>query len=244
MSTEAWDVVVVDNLAVAGVVEDLPTRDRQGVPVAYVSHNHETSLRESLAARVSPWSPWRLIQALDAKKAASIEAELVRRARLITATSAEDIAEFRRDAPHASLVELRPGFGGRRVEHRTIDERVPRRVLVLGSFNWIAKQMNLKAFLGSAYGRLSEAQIGIDIVGDIPPRLAKEIQRRYPRVRVHGRVDSVDQHLERARIGIVAEEIGGGFKPNRSTTSSAESRSLRWLGASTGCRSPTARASS
>jgi hypothetical protein len=107
---------------------------------------------------------------------------------------------------------LTPGYEGVRVEQRSIDARTPRRVVLLGSYGWVAKQLNLLRFLTVAAGPLARAGVGIDVVGWAPEDFMQRLRCRFPSVTVTGSVDTVGPFLEKARMGVVAEEIGGGFK--------------------------------
>src|SRR5258708_16632911 len=42
---------------------------------------------------------------------------------------------------------LSPGYCGRRLDERRISNALPRRAVIVGSFDWIAKRMNLAEFV-------------------------------------------------------------------------------------------------
>lgn len=208
LNSDGWDAIVVDNLAVAAAALNLP----KSAPLVYLSHNHEESVRR-LLARVGPrLSPRRLALEVDAHKARDLERRIVRRANLVTAVTAEDVERFKQAAPTQRYLVLTPGYAGRHIPARRIDRSTPRRVLVLGTYSWVAKQVNLKAFLDVAAQSLARAEIGIDVVGAMPQALVLALKRKYPEVTITGAVDAIEPYLDRARVGIVAEGIGGGFK--------------------------------
>jgi hypothetical protein len=82
----------------------------------------------------------------------------------------------------------------------------------LGSFLWSAKKHNLFAFLVAAYDLFRRNGIEIYVVGLMRDDLRREIAQRWPAVTVTGKVDQVTPYLEDARIGVIPEEAGGGFK--------------------------------
>ncbi|MGB1548021.1 MAG: glycosyltransferase family 4 protein, partial [Alphaproteobacteria bacterium] len=89
---------------------------------------------------------------------------------------------------------------------------MPRRIAILGSFNWIAKRMNLEAFLALAAPSFEKAGGEILVVGDMPKTDARGLESRFKAVRVTGRVEDVGPYLKESRLGIIPERTGGGFK--------------------------------
>lgn len=210
----SWDAVLIDNLAVVGAL-DLGRRtwskDRATLLV-YVSHNHEETVRKQLAASAPRRSPKRLALRWDAVKTAPIERGLVNAADLVTVNTDYDADLYRRHAPDQRYLVLTPGYDGSAVGGRMIEAQTPRRITLLGSYAWFAKQLNLWRFLEAGAGPLARAGIGIDIVGWTPDDFANRLRGSFPDVTVTGPVDRVEPFLARTRLGIVAEEIGGGFK--------------------------------
>ena len=210
----SWDSVLIDSVAVAGAMDSM--RHLRGgsrsIPLVYVSHNHEESVRRQLAANCRRRSPTCLALGLDAAKTIPIERRLVEDSDLVTVVSNHDAALFRRRAPSKRYLVLTPGYDEAPVTARTIDKTRPRRVVLLGSYAWIAKQLNLWRFLQEGAGPLGRAGIGIDIVGMMPADFEHRIRATFPGVTLTGQVDRVEPYLAQARLGVVAEQIGGGFK--------------------------------
>lgn len=232
----SWDVVLIDNLAMAGVLR----RGRRPWPRAlipllvYVSHNHEEGVRAQLAASVSRVSLKRLALRWDAAKTAPIERGLVDVADLVTMITDYDADLFRRHGPAQRYLVLTPGYDGSGVGSRTIDTGTPRRITLVGSYAWFAKQLNLWRFLEVGAGPLARAGIGIDIVGWIPDDFANRLRAAFPDVIVTGPVDRVEPYLAQARMGVVAEEVGGASSSRSWTTSTIASPSHRSQGRSRG----------
>jgi hypothetical protein len=214
LTTRQWDALVIDSLAMAGVVDLDKSRTAFGrAPLlVYAAQNHEESTRSKLANAVPALSVKRLVLRFDARKAARLERRLVSAADFVTVVTEADAELFKRSAPWQRFVVLPPGYEGSRVEHRVIGPETPRRVVILGSYLWAAKQLNLEAFLRAAAGGLHEAGIGIDVVGAAEPAYATRTQRRYAPIRVTGAVADVSKFLGEARLGLVIEAAGGGFK--------------------------------
>jgi len=210
----SWDAVLIDNVALVGTLDPHSrTRGGDGTRLlVYVSHNHEEAIRAQLAASAPRLSAKRFALQWDAIKTAPIERALVDAVDLVTVNTEHDANLYRRHAPDQRYLVLTPGYDGPEVAVRAIDAGTPRRIVLLGSFAWIAKQLNLWRFLEVSVTPLAQAGIGIDIVGWIPDAFALQVRASFPDVTLTGPVDHVGPHLARARMGIVAEEIGGGFK--------------------------------
>lgn len=210
-----WDSIVFDGLnsgwALDPVRRALRAQSRR-VRLVYLSHNHEESMRRGIAAEAQGNPLRRALLRRDARKAGLLERRMVDSADLLTAITPEDADQFRVRAVDKPVLVMPPGYQGRRVTERRITEAVPRRAIIVGSFQWIAKQMNLQDFLLAADPMFAEAGAELEIVGSGDPRFFESLRAGLKATRLVGRVDSVDPHLDSARIAVVAERLGGGFK--------------------------------
>ena len=202
-----WDWIVFDHARSAGAL-DLALA-KGGSPIAYIAHNVERTVRREVAAGMSR-GVLRTPYVIDAAKYARLEDKLVRNATAVITITGEDAAEFRRAG--ATAYHVAPVFMGRKVRSRDIDATVPRRVLLLGSFDWVAKQKNLARFLEVVGPRLAGANIGIDIVGSVPQALQQNLQQTYRNVQFQGAVADVGFIAAQVRAGVIPEELGGGMK--------------------------------
>jgi glycosyltransferase involved in cell wall biosynthesis len=109
-------------------------------------------------------------------------------------------------------LSITPGYSSQIVSARRISAATPRRVIIMGSFQWVVKQVNLTRFLEIADPIFKKHAIEMDVVGDIPKAFLAAVKARCSATHFHGFVTDVAPYLARARIGIVPESIGGGFK--------------------------------
>src|SRR5262249_34827114 len=123
----------------------------------------------------------------------------------------EDSQRFHTDAPQTRRLVLKPGYAGTSSSRPRIGADVPRNVVMVGSYHWIAKQENLRRFVAAAAGIFLKHEITLHIIGSMPPALARELGV-HSNVVLHGFVDDIQPHFANARIAVVPEEIGGGFK--------------------------------
>ena len=74
------------------------------------------------------------------------------------------------------------------------------------------KQANLAAFVAVADPIFAAAGVTLAVAGAAPSELATRIARTPRATTLLGRVDDLEALLDRTRVGIVAEPLGGGFK--------------------------------
>lgn len=210
-----WDIVVLDGLYAGWAVPYLrEVRDDHGVParVVYVSHNHEETLRPEIAHNYQGNSVKAALLRRDATKAIRTERGMVDRANLVTAITEEDVALYRRYRADKRIVTLTPGYSGHRLERRKISADTPRRAVILGSFDWIAKRMNLEEFVALADPCFAAAGAELEVVGNSEPGFLGRLRRRARATRFVGSVPEIEPYLRRSRIAVVPERSGGGFK--------------------------------
>jgi glycosyltransferase involved in cell wall biosynthesis len=208
------DVVFVDYYAMGWVLPSVrkiiaswPSR-----PVlAYISHNYEQIVRPE-AAQTAPPGPMRLIRGFDAAKGARLERQIASHVDLITANTDEDRLHFQRLAPLTRVITLVPAYSGRSICDRPITAESPRRAVISGSSDWIAKRDHLKKFIREAEAPFRSAGIELLLVGRLQPKLREEIREISTVTRPVGWVDDLGAEIAKARIGIMPDETGGGFK--------------------------------
>lgn len=208
-----WDVIVLDGLSAAWAlpaIERLPMQRRPRL--AHISHNHEASLRDTVARdfRGNPIKRFALKR--DADKCRRLEDRVILAADLATAITDEDAARYRENHLGRDFLLLPPGYAGEHVAERRIDQSLPRRAVIVGSFHWVAKKMNLEAFLAAADPLFAEAGAELQVVGSGEPDFLESLRRRLRATEIVGPVDDVRPYLREARAAVVPERTGGGFK--------------------------------
>lgn len=205
-----WDFVVVDNYAMGWA---LPMFRRGGGPVLlFVAHDHAEALTRSIYREYGGSWPKRLALWLNHLKTRRLERRVVRSVDALTVITAGDAAAFGRIAPAADIVQLEPGFTGHVEAERSIGPSTPRRVVMVGSFLWVAKQENLRRFLRAADAAFQTCGIEFHVLGKMPAALKEEIETTTRATVLHGYVADVAPLFRSARLAVVPELIGGGFK--------------------------------
>ena len=205
-----WDAVVFDSICAGWALDAvLRHRARSSRPPAlvYLAHNHEVTVARRIAG-ASRGLRWPVRQ-VDAFKVARLERRLVAEADLVTSNTPEDCRTFAAGADGTPVAFLPPGYGGPRVATRTIGPDVPRRVVVIGSFDWPPKRIAMEAFLAIAAPVLGRAGVELQIVGAIEPDYLAGMRQRHPSVSFMGLVDDVRPYMAAARIALVPDLLGG-----------------------------------
>jgi hypothetical protein len=209
-----FDAILLDHYAMAWATVIIQNSKMNGSTplIAYIAHNFETKLTADIARNFRGNIFRKLALYANACKTANAEHRLVHSANLIATHTPEDAESLGRLSPLSAKLVLPPAYHGPRAPERRIVEATPRRVAVVGTYHWTAKQMNLSAFLETADPILQNAGVGIDIVGDGPDSFRKAWEARVRATRFHGFVDNLGEFLAERRMGLVIEETGGGFK--------------------------------
>ncbi|MDP0492488.1 MAG: glycosyltransferase [Verrucomicrobiota bacterium JB023] len=208
---QKWDFLIVDQAACAWVL-DWPT---PLPPLIYLSHNHEAAIRPEIAAESSkPW-PIKWIYQRDAARYARLEKRLLTEAALVTAITREDADEFRALVPDLETLVLMPGYRQEALTPPTpadLSQR-PRKVVLTGAFQWVAKARNLEEFLSAADGPFQAAKVSLSVVGKVDdPGYFERLGRDYPWAEFHPNVPAVAPFLRDSRMGVLPDTLGGGFK--------------------------------
>jgi polysaccharide biosynthesis protein PslH len=211
---DEWDAIAFDSLAAGWGVRQVLAHGaaRPAAPrLIYVAHNHETSLAQRVV-EIHPHPLKRQVNRVDAVKVRWLERLLASHADVITANSPEDCALFRAEYPHARVDCLPPVFLGTPVAARRIGPHVPRRAVILGSYDWLPKRVNLIEFLHVADPLFAAAGVELQVVGAAEQGFLDALRQTTRATTFTGPVADTGPYLADARIGIAAERVGGGFK--------------------------------
>lgn len=204
-----WGAVVFDSIC-GGWALPAVTSYRRRFPatkLVYLAHNHETTAAREMA--MASHGLRQLVRLVDAVKVARLERRLVSAMDLVTADSPDDCDEFAAALPNKPVVFLPPGYSGKGVSERTISADLPRRAVVVGTFDWPAKRVSLEAFLATAAPLFAQARVELQIVGAADAAYLAWLRRHYPSVEFTGRVAAVEPYMAAARIALVPDQLGG-----------------------------------
>lgn len=209
-----WDVIVLDNI---GLAHALPRaeRYRQSHPstqLVYISHEYEYPTRSSKYDSYKLSFLKRILSRLDLIKVRNSERNLIRNCDIVSVINRADLEPFRRISSARKYLPLVPGYGGTVIDDRKINVGTPRRILLLGGRQSEQKRQILLDWMDVSYVRLRNEGIEIVIAGDMDEGLRQRLVSQYPEALVLGFVEDLTELVMSARIGVVADTVGGGFK--------------------------------
>ena len=209
---ERFDAIVIDQLGSGWAIDLLESLPRRPSVVIYLAHNHERVVWSSMADANRQSLPRRVAIRRNAAKVERLEARILRLVDRVVAITEEDARGLEADGAPRPVTVVTPGYSGPPHPPRTISAATPRRVVMVGSFAWVIKEENLRQFLAIADSRFEAAGIHFDLVGMMPPSLAAELKPELKATTLHGYVEDLTPLFDNARMAIVPEVIGGGFK--------------------------------
>jgi hypothetical protein len=206
-----YDLVVFDQYAsgwaLDGLADCLPPSTR----LVYIAHNYETAVAATTASTYRGNPLKRLLLKRNARKIALLEERLIRGVHTVFAITDEDRALLHALGSRRAPVVLRPGLPRLPTRTHRLLQSWPRRVILLGSFQWTPKQLNLIRFLNEAQSQLEGSRISLDVVGEMPRALRRRL-RRHAWVNYLGPAESLAPLLQSYHLGLNVEHFGGGFK--------------------------------
>lgn len=211
---ESWDAIVLDNI---GLLHALPIAEKYrqehpGTKLVYISHEHEYPTRSAKYGTYRMSLLKRMATQWDLTKVEAGEKALLQRSDIVTVINSADISAFSKICPAQRYHLLLPGYDGPVLPQRQIDASTPRRILLLGGRRSEQKRRILLDWLEASYERLLQEKVETVVAGDMDENLRRQIEETYPAVRVLGFVDDLRALIASARIGIIADTVGGGFK--------------------------------
>jgi glycosyltransferase involved in cell wall biosynthesis len=212
LETNAYDVVVLDQYGMSWAETYVRQIAGNRPVLVHVSHDFETRVTDQIARNFAGDVFRKLLLKENARKTRLAEEHLAKSCNLLVALTEEDRVAFNEINPSLASVVLAPGYAGVKRRVGILDERVPRRAIIVGSFSWIAKQMNLELLLEAAGRIFTQHGVELHVVGVIPAAFLSRLQSRFPWVVFRGFVDDLSEEFRHARIALVPEAIGGGFK--------------------------------
>lgn len=211
------DAVVFDYFAtgwalpiVTKAIEKIPASQRP--EIIHVTHNFETGVRRTIAAgyKGSIFMKW--ILRIDAAKAAHLEKRLLCASDIVTSNTDSDREHFEAIVPDKTHLTLIPAYSGPRDFGPPMTTETPRRIVMMGSLDWIAKRENLRRFVQAAEGPFRANGLELVIVGRADGRFVESVKSQSTICRFLGFVDDPLPLLRSARLGLMPDELGGGFK--------------------------------
>ncbi|MEY4979979.1 MAG: hypothetical protein RLZZ352_2249 [Pseudomonadota bacterium] len=211
---KSWDAIVLDNIGLAHALESAKRYKNQHLTtkIFYISHECEFQTRQSKydAYGLNPIK--KLLASLDLIKVEKYENRLLRECDIVTVINVADIAVFKNIASDKKYLPFSPGYNGNIVSNRKIDKTTPRRILLLGGRKSEQKKQILLEWMKVSYETILKIGVEVVVAGDMDDSLKDTMQEKYPKVTVCGFVDNLTALIQTARMGLIVDTVGGGFK--------------------------------
>lgn len=213
ITTQNFDHVLISEASAGRGLDRFRAAAPGNTRFVYVAHNFDTRVRVE-AAREIRNPVLRPLVMLDGRKGARLEQRVLRGCDGMTAISPEDLAEFDGLVPGLPKLLLRPAYGGLRRWDRNIGADAARLAVLVGSFDWYVKQINLLELVEAHAAARGKGIVDFDlrIAGRMPLKLMQDLTRRFPYLDLRPSFDRLEDVLGDARVAVVLERLGSGFK--------------------------------
>lgn len=211
LEQQQWDAIVVDSISLAWAVSLVLRGNgvrQDTAKLVYLAHNHEATLA-SRVAQQEKRRVKRYYKYIDAVKMAALERAVSRHCVMIGSNTPDDCEKFRRRWPDKAIEFLPPGYSGPRVVERKITAGVPRRAIIVGSFDWVAKRQSLEEFLCAADPLFAREGVELYVVGQADHSFLDRLRKTCRATHFTGRVEDVAIYMKDARIALVPDRVAG-----------------------------------
>lgn len=212
LESREYNAVVFDHYGLDWAVEEVRRFSRTRPALVHLAHDFETDVTAQIAANFSGNPIKKFLLSRNATKTALAEQRLAKKCDIVACLTNHDRAGFVAINPLLLTVILPPGYSGVKQPPRVLGSAVARRTVIVGSFQWIAKQMNLERFMAEASEAFVKHDIELHIIGFVPKDVQSRLSQRFPFAHFRGFVTDLGKEFQCARIALVPEETGGGFK--------------------------------
>lgn len=207
LNTKEYDAVVINMFRLAYLIEYIKDFSLKKV---FISHNVESQLSHS-AYKYQKNPVKKLAYYLDYIKTKIYERRLLPQYDAITTICDVDKVMF--ESLFSKLkIEVLPPIVDLNYSP-TSEIETENRFIICGAFHWEPKYLNLKMLLSaSTINEFKKHNMELMIVGRANKKDVDYVNANYPGIVMTGPVESVEPYYEKARIAIVPELVGGGFK--------------------------------
>lgn len=207
LQKEKFDAIFVNMFRLGYLINYI--KSFSGIKV-FIAHNVETQLSHS--TYIYQKNPIKkLAYYLDYIKTKYFERKYINQFDCITTICDVDKEIFTTMFPSKQIEVLPPVIDLDNCKINT--DHVENKFIICGAFHWEPKLINLKLLLSSInIGKYKENGYELMIVGRANKRDVDYVNKNYPGIHMTGPVESVLPYYEKARIAIVPELVGGGFK--------------------------------
>ena len=207
LNKERYDAIIINMFRLSYLIEYV--QEYEGTKI-FISHNVESQLSKSTYKYQYNWIK-RLAYYCDYLKTRYYERRYLAQFDTITTICDVDREMFSEILQGKRIEVLPPVIDIDK--HNLSTNKIEDKFILCGAFHWEPKFINLQLLLHAQNISLfKESGYELMIVGRANKGDVEYINKHYPGIYMTGTVDSVIPYYEKARISIVPELVGGGFK--------------------------------
>jgi len=212
LAREAYDAIVVDHLRMGWTLPAV-LGGRRSAKVIFRSHNCESDVRRQYARE---WGSGiaGLALKLEERKTRAYEERVVRGVDAVIAITPED-AELHRGQGAKRVFVAPPGFDApAHADDICGAQKVPRTIVLMGSFDYLAKEINALFLLKRVFPRVRACvpDATLLLVGAGPSARLRRVARTIDGVTVTGRVPDAQAIARQCEVFVMPTIVGGGFE--------------------------------
>lgn len=207
LKEEKYDAIIVNMFRLSYLIDHIKRFDGTKI---FISHNVETQLSESTYKYQGNLLK-RFAYYLDYLKTKYYEKRYLSQFDVVTTICDVDKELFKSIIPYKRIEVLPPVID--LSKQGIVTDKVENKFIICGTFHWEPKYMNLKLLLAAKnIDAFEKHNMDLMVVGRAFKKDVDYVNSHFPGIMMTGLVDSVLPFYEKARIAIVPELIGGGFK--------------------------------
>jgi glycosyltransferase involved in cell wall biosynthesis len=208
---ESYNTIIVNHQKMMFTIPSL-LKFKDNARLIYISHNVEYLLSANLVNNNRSF----LKKALywqDSVKTGWFERKWIDFFDCVTAISEHDADYFKEEYGISKVDILRPIIESNHEDYNQYSKKKINNIIIAGSFEWRPKKDNLLMFLNANnFHELSDNGINLTIVGRADSNFVNYVNNNYNGVQMTGEVLSLLPYYQDAKIAVIPERLGGGFK--------------------------------
>lgn len=208
LNKDKYDAIIINMFRLSYLIDYI--QKYEGTKI-FISHNVESQLSQS-TYKYQRNLVKKLAYFFDYLKTKYYEQKFLAKFDVLTTICDVDKDLFTKILP-GKRIEVLPPIIGIENHNNIQTDKVEDKFILCGAFHWEPKFINLQLLLHAQNISLfKERGYELMIVGRAKEKDVKYINKHYSGIYMTGTVESVVPYYEKARISIVPELVGGGFK--------------------------------
>ncbi|MFD1316837.1 glycosyltransferase [Namhaeicola litoreus] len=211
LRNQKYDAIFVNHLKMVFTLPVL-TKYAKNTKLNYISHNVEYLLSKNLFENSVHFFN-KIINWQDSIKIGSLEKRIIPLFDNVTAICEHDRNYFLKKYKAINVEIIRPLGPALSALDKKINSKKINYVILAGSFIWGPKIENLLSLLNAKnFKELGQNNIVLKVVGRASQELVNKINSKYNGVEMTGDVLEMRPYYDEAKIAVIPEKLGGGFK--------------------------------